>query len=299
VIAHSAVVWAFFLCGTKPAAAGCPQETTIQNFTGVGRVTCPCFVAHEQAGVVLSAPASDYPLEVLRVGIAWGSQFGGTPSSLEQAIHIYSGGLPNPGSPIFSLDGPVLNDGAINQFDLEPLPGQVIINSGPFAVTLEFRTANAGDIFKPSVVHDNNGCQPGKNVVFATPGGWSDACALGVSGDWVFFVVYRPCVSTTTVSDPWTSIRSTVDLLPPRPNPLKTSSSIDLLLRAPQTLSVSISDVAGRHIATLAQGHHEAGSHSLRWDGTGKDGVTVPSGMYFVQLRTPERRVRRTLLVNH
>ena len=34
-------------------------------------------------------------------------------------------------------------------------------------------------------------CQPGKNVVKAIPGGWSDACALGLSGDWVMHVVYR------------------------------------------------------------------------------------------------------------
>src|SRR5262245_63721763 len=49
----------------------------------------PCFAPGEQAGVVFTAPAAHYPLEILRVGIAWGSQSGGAPSSLEQAIHIY------------------------------------------------------------------------------------------------------------------------------------------------------------------------------------------------------------------
>ena len=137
----------------------------------------------EQAGAVFDLPAAEFPIEILRVGIGWGSQFGGTPQSLEQAIHIYAAGLPDPGAPIFTLPGPQLTDGVINQFDLAPIPGEIIINSGPFSVTLEFLNSNSGDIFAPSVVHDGNGCQAGKNVVFAIPGGWSDACLLGVTGD--------------------------------------------------------------------------------------------------------------------
>ena len=89
--------------------------------------------------------------EILKVGIGWGSQFGGAPQSLEQAIHIYQGGLPNPGAPIFTLPGPLLNDGFINEFDLELIPGNKVIPSGPFTVTLEFLNQNAGDIFAPSV----------------------------------------------------------------------------------------------------------------------------------------------------
>ncbi len=126
------------------------------------------------------------------MGIGWGSQFGGNPDILEQSIHIYEGGLPDPGAPVFSIDGPQLTDGVINEFNLEPLPGEIVINSGPFTVTLEFLNSNSGDVFAPSVVHDGNGCQPGKNVVFVVPGGWNDACPLGVTGDWVFYVVYRP-----------------------------------------------------------------------------------------------------------
>jgi len=174
------------------ALAQCPEEPPLQNYTGSGAVVCPCFIPGEEAGVILDVPPEMYPIEILRVGIGWGSLYGSTPQSLEDAIHIYEGGLPNPGSPVFSLFGPLLTDGAINVFDLEPSPGEVIINSGPFTVTLQFLNSNAGDPYAPSAVHDGNGCQPGKNVVYAVPGGWFDACALGVTGDWVFFVVYRP-----------------------------------------------------------------------------------------------------------
>jgi hypothetical protein len=174
------------------AAGPCPEEPPLQSFTGAGTTGCFCFVAGEEAGAVLDAPAAHYPIEILRVGIGWGSQFGGAPQSLEQAIKIYPNALPDPGTPLFTLLGPALNDGFINEFDLEPLPGDILVNGGPFTVTLQFANDNVGNPFAPTMVHDGNGCQPGKNVVKAIPGGWSDACQLGVGGDWQVYVVYRP-----------------------------------------------------------------------------------------------------------
>ena len=188
------LMWIGIVCllaAGSTAQAQCPTEPRLENYTGAGAVVCPCFVPGEEAGAVLDVPAAHYPIEILKVGIGWGSQFGGSPDTLEQSIHIYEGGLPDPGVPIFSLPGPVLTDGVINEFDLEPLPGEILVNSGPFTVTLEFFNQSAGDIFAPSVVHDGNGCQAGKNVVRVIPGGWSDACPLGVTGDWVFYVFYR------------------------------------------------------------------------------------------------------------
>ncbi len=183
--------------GPIDARAQCAEQT-LQNYTGAGEVACPCFVPNEQAGAVFTLPANQYPIEIVRVGIGWGSAFGGTGQTIEQALHVYAGGLPNPGAPIFSLLGPVLNDGFINEFNIDP--ANVTIASGPFTVTLEFLNDNAGDIFAPSVVHDNNGCQAGKNVVFAIPGGWTNACALGVAGDWVFYVTYRSLAVTGGVN---------------------------------------------------------------------------------------------------
>jgi hypothetical protein len=77
------------------------------------------------------------------------------------------------------------------------------VNSAPFTVTLEFANENAGDVFAPSVVHDGNGCQSPRNVIFAIPGGWQNACAAGVTGDWVFFVDYRSlsCGSSGRIPD--------------------------------------------------------------------------------------------------
>ncbi len=191
--AFSLVVAALLVTAASDAGAQCTEQQ-FQNFTGAGEVACPCFVPNEQAGAVFTLPANQYPIEIVKVGIGWGSAFGGTGQTIEEAVNVYAGGLPNPGAPIFTLLGPVLNDGFINEFNIDP--ADVTIASGPFTVTLEFLNNNAGNIFAPSVVHDNNGCQAGKNVVFAIPGGWTNACTLGVGGDWVFYVKYRSLAVT-------------------------------------------------------------------------------------------------------
>ncbi|UCG52226.1 MAG: T9SS type A sorting domain-containing protein [Candidatus Latescibacterota bacterium] len=248
-------------------------------------MVCPCFVPGEEAGAVLDAPADHYPLEILRVGIGWGSQFGGSPQSLEQAIKIYAAGLPNPGAPIFTLPGPQLTDGVINEFDLEPLPDEIAIDSGPFTVTLEFLNSNAGDPFAPSVVHDGNGCQGGKNVVYAVPGGWNDACLLGVTGDWVFYVIYRPCLPGTGVGDaPQIATSSPVLLLPAQPNPFTSVTELDFFLAKPGRANVSVYDVAGRRVATLIDRPYPAGTHRITWNGDAENSERLPSGMYFVRL---------------
>jgi len=188
-----------FALSPQTGAAQCTTQQA-QNYTGGGTSACPCFVSGEQAGAVFTLPPSVYPIEILSVGVGWGSAFGGSGQTLEQSIHIYTGSIPNPGLPLFSLDGPQLTDGAINEFNLAPLPGEIRIESGSFMVTLEFLNTNANDFFAGTVVTDGNGCQPGKNVIYAIPGGWGDACSAGVSGDWVFFVKYRSLKVTADVS---------------------------------------------------------------------------------------------------
>jgi hypothetical protein len=151
-------------------------------------------------GTVFSTiPAAHYPIEIVRVGIGWGST--GCPAGvpfpdqLEDAIHIFNtdfAGLPS-ATPVAVLSGPVMQDCGINEFDLTTqLPMPVIINSGSVTVTLKFLQASS-PLTGPAPGFDTgSGCTAQKNVVFAIPGGWMNACALGVPGDWQTHLVYRP-----------------------------------------------------------------------------------------------------------
>jgi hypothetical protein len=187
------------VCGN--AHAQCTELGPFHNYTGSGQTTCPCFAVGEEAGVVLDVPPGDYPIKITKIGIGWASAGGGQPQQFEEAIHIYGAGLPNPGTPIYSLLGPLLNDGFINEFDIELDPANPVIASGPFTVTLEF--FNASSFSSPSVVHDANGCQGGKNVIYAIPpGAWFDACALGVTGDWVFQIKYKSVSPAVAAASP-------------------------------------------------------------------------------------------------
>lgn len=274
------------------AAAGtCPEEPPLFNFTGAGEVVCPCFVAGEEAGVVLTPPAGTvYPIEVLRIGITWGSQFGGAPTSLEQALNIYDSGLPDPGTPVQTLPGPQLTDGFINEFDLEAFASTAIINAAPFAVSLQFFNDNAGSFFAPSVVHDGNGCQAGKNLVKAIPGGWSDACALGVTGDWVMYAVYRPTNCATDAPEEFLVASAPTALLAPSPNPVQNETRIEFFVAAERHVDVSVFDVQGRRVAQLVDRTFAGGPHTTTWNARDESGRQLPGGVYFVVMESEGRR---------
>jgi hypothetical protein len=279
------------------AGATCPEESPLKNYTGGGSVVCPCFASGEEAGAVLQAPAEHYPIEILRIGIGWGSMYGGTPQSLEQAIKIYPAGLPNPGTAIFTLEGPALNDGYVNEFNLEPLPGEIIVNSGSFTVTLKFLNANAGDPYAPSVVHDGNGCQAGKNVVYAIPGGWYSACALGVTGDWIVYAVYRQVNCGGGVGDDLTTSNQPAWLFRPQPNPFCSEMQISFFVADHERVDLSVVDVRGRHVATLASGTFAPGLHRAAWSGRAADGTPASPGIYFVTMDVGSiRRTERVVL---
>lgn len=283
-VAAACISAAITLAIASFAAAVCPEEAPLMNYTGAGTVVCPCFVAGEEAGAVLQAPADHYPIEILRVGIGWASVYGGTPQSLEQAVKIYKTGLPNPGTAIFTLEGPVLNDGYINEFNLEPAPGEIIDSSGTFTVTLKFMNANAGDPYAPSMIHDGNGCQAGKNAVYAIPGGWYSACALGVTGDWIVYAVYRRVNCGAGVGDELVTSNQPVWLSRPQPNPFSSEMQISFFVANHEMVDLAVLDVRGRLVAKLASGIFAPGVHSAAWSGRDGNGAPASPGVYFVTM---------------
>lgn len=291
--------------GPPPAWADpCPEEPAARYYTGGGQTVCPCFVIGEEAGTAFgSLPAGHFPIEVLRVGIGWSSQIGDAPPSLEEAVKFYASGLPTPGdvnAPLYQKLGPVLTDGFINEFNFEPDPGELIINTQPFTVTLEFANQNANDIFAPSVVHDGNGCQSPRNVVYAIPGGWLNACSAGIGGDWIFYVIYRPVnCGVTGVGD--TEIAASVPafLAPPRPNPFWSSTEIEFFVAREERVTLAVYNLAGARVAGIVDRVYGAGKHLAPWDGRDEQGARLASGVYFLEMRAGEFRTTRKLIVQH
>jgi hypothetical protein len=73
------------------------------------------------------------------------------------------------------------------------------------------------------------------------------------------------------------------------PNPFVQKASINFSLAGSANVSVSIYDVGGRLIKTVADGRFAPGTHSVDWDGTDSEGSMVGAGIYFYRLASRER----------
>jgi len=176
------------------------QETTVQNdslMAGQNGNIQAGFAAGESAAVWLTSPCDG---NIVAVQVFWRSFTGGEPQSIEDSISVFGpGSFPTPGALLQTefgqpaeIVGPVMTDGVINEFrfldenQTQPLSVPISMNDG-FVVSFQFM--NNVPALGPSVVTDTSGCQNGKNAIFAIPGGWLNACALGVTGDFVIRAV--------------------------------------------------------------------------------------------------------------
>ena len=99
---------------------------------------------------------------------------------------------------------------------------------------------------------------------------------------------------TSTVDVPLTA--TDFALAPLAPNPTRDLSQIEFSLPGISPVRLSVFDLGGREVATIADGVFEAGVHRVSWDARSQSG-RVPPGLYFVQMRTPGRQLIRRLMV--
>lgn len=87
-------------------------------------------------------------------------------------------------------------------------------------------------------------------------------------------------------------------LAPSAPNPFRGRTRIEFTLPVAGPASVTVVDVAGRVVATLAEGTLAAGRHTLTWDARSDAGIAAAPGAYFVRIRQGgELRGQKLLLV--
>jgi hypothetical protein len=68
------------------------------------------------------------------------------------------------------------------------------------------------------------------------------------------------------------------------PNPFKGATEIRFGVAKHCRVSIDVFDVTGRRVKNLVSQDVAAGTHSVSWDGKGRDGVVVPSGTYFLRM---------------
>ena len=92
--------------------------------------------------------------------------------------------------------------------------------------------------------------------------------------------------------------RASVQLAAAQPNPAVGSARIKFSLASAKDVELTVFDLAGREVATLAQGKFAAGEHVVSWNGADRAGRLVPSGAYMYRLKTGDQaQVRKMLFV--
>ncbi len=84
------------------------------------------------------------------------------------------------------------------------------------------------------------------------------------------------------------------------PNPFNPTTRFSVELPQNAQVDVSVYDVRGRTIATLMTGEQAAGYHTLEWDSHDSQGMTVPSGLYFIRMNVPSEQfsaIQKAMLV--
>jgi len=88
-------------------------------------------------------------------------------------------------------------------------------------------------------------------------------------------------------------------LSPPQPNPARGATQLRLDVPAGAgPAAVTVYDLRGRRVATLAEGVRPPGRHALTWDGRDAGGRRVAAGTYFVRAETATAsRTRKVTLL--
>ncbi len=74
-------------------------------------------------------------------------------------------------------------------------------------------------------------------------------------------------------------------LLQNYPNPFNPSTTISFALPEAGVVQLTIYNLHGQEVRTLASGNYASGKYAITWDGKDESGQIVPSGVYLYKLR--------------
>jgi len=82
------------------------------------------------------------------------------------------------------------------------------------------------------------------------------------------------------------------------PNPFTSATSVAVALPREDDVSLSVYDIRGRVMKTLASGRHEAGIYAIEWDGRDLHGRRAAPGVYFLRLAAgPDVSLKKIIML--
>ncbi len=90
--------------------------------------------------------------------------------------------------------------------------------------------------------------------------------------------------------------KSTLSIDNSYPNPFTDQSTIYYSVTEPQKVEVSVYNFLGQRTKTLINSNLETGSYSVVWDGKNNSGLTIPKGIYFLQIAGSKDQVVKRII---
>jgi hypothetical protein len=81
------------------------------------------------------------------------------------------------------------------------------------------------------------------------------------------------------------------------PNPFNAATAIRFDMDRAEEIDLTLYNLTGQKVVSLARGHREAGTYSLRWDGRDDSGRELATGVYLYRLTAGDRVETRKLLL--
>ena len=135
----------------------------------------------------------------------------------------------------------------------------------------------------------------GKIYFFAAGNSTNGDDQCFTSGDFVF------TTSESTTAGAATSVGGGPGSLPlaasAHPNPMSARTTVHFSVPQGGLVDLSVFDLSGRHVSTLAHEFHLAGAYTATWSGRNDRGEFARNGVYFVRLTGPDRHTVTSKLV--
>jgi len=215
--------------------------------------------------------------------IVWEDPRGGYYSDI-YAAHVNAWGTSEPIATAFAAASAAVEDGCVS------LSWRTMEDAAPASFTVERAEAEHGEYSAVAVT-----------VSRESRGAFSCRDCSAEAGRTYWYEIVFSGASGEAVSEP---MKVTLGPAVPAfvlhqcyPNPFNPSCTITYELPVAGHVNLSIYDVRGALVATLVDGWQGAGMHSLVWNGTGRDGASMSSGLYFYRLGAGKLEAMRRMVL--
>ena len=99
------------------------------------------------------------------------------------------------------------------------------------------------------------------------------------------------------VSGPVTTPAMPLTLYQNSPNPFNPSTEIRYYLPEKCSVALNVYDVSGALVANVTEGYQDKGTHTVSWDGRGRNGRQASSGVYFYRLKAGKTEISKKMVL--